>query len=167
MFDAEALPVPDLGLSCKACGYPLAGLMVRRCAECGRPFTMDEHVPTERGGGWPRLIAGGREVTGTAEDKALLERYGIPYMELVDPVRATLGPYGASGVVVWPLAVPREMYLEAVDLVRRVRLGEPMPEPPIGEAAEGEWICGGCGEEVPSGFAVCWNCGEERGANFG
>ena len=163
MFDPHALPVPDLGLACQQCGYPLAGLTEHRCPECGRTFNLDDHIPP---GDFPPLIAGGKEVRHTADVAALLRRYQIPFIETHDPIRDTLGPYGVGR---WhqpaPIAVPRELYFEAVDLIRRHALNEPMPEPPpqsaVGQPAA-DWTCPDCHEPVPGNFAICWNCNRHR-----
>lgn len=163
MFDPHALPVPDLGLACQGCGYPLAGLPSYRCPECGQTFTMDQHIPP---GDFPPLIAGGREVRNTAAVAALLRRYQIPYIETHDPIRDTLGPYGfGRSHQPAPIAVPRELYFEAVDLLRRQELGEAMPPPPShpgSDHPDDPWPCPACGEEVPGNFALCWNCGQTR-----
>jgi len=157
MFDPEALPVPDLGLSCKRCGYPLAGASAHRCPECGERFTLDEYVPR---GDWPALIAGGEEVRGTRRVIEILWAYQIPFMQLTDPLRSALS-------AAWPgaprrperIAVPRDRFFEAVDLMRRDQLGEPMPEPPARVQRSEDWDCAHCGETNPANFEVCWNCG--------
>ena len=41
-IDLAQLPVPDWGLVCPRCGYPLRGLPSHRCPECGRNY----HVPS-------------------------------------------------------------------------------------------------------------------------
>ncbi|MFW6060913.1 MAG: hypothetical protein ACODAQ_12100, partial [Phycisphaeraceae bacterium] len=152
-----ALPVPDLGLGCKRCGYPLAGLTEHRCPECGRPFTLEEYLPR---GDWPALIAGGEEVRATVETIRLLHTYQIPFVEMADPLQAALAH-------VWPavnrqaprLGVPRERYFEAIDLIRRQRFGEAMPQPPAPPERAEEWRCAQCDEVNPPNFEICWNCG--------
>lgn len=163
MFDPDAYPLPDLGLSCPQCGYPLANLTRHVCPECGRAFTLDECVPE---GEWPRLIAGGEEVRSSPDILALFKRYHVPYLELVDPVSAALsGIGGPSAERGRPVGVLRERYLETIDLIRRLRQNEPMPEPPDDSAqADVEWTCASCGETVPGTFDVCWQCGAERSA---
>ncbi|MFP4145211.1 MAG: hypothetical protein ACLFV3_08715 [Phycisphaeraceae bacterium] len=157
MFDPEQLPVPDLGFVCRGCGYPLAGLNQWECPECGRPFTLEEFIPR---GGFPLLIAGGEPVRATDEMVDLLELYQIPYIAAEDALESALGGVSlGSSRRRPPIAVPREQYLEAVDLVRRLRLDEPLPDPPL-RRSETEWTCPGCGEQNPANFDICWNCGE-------
>lgn len=156
MFDPNTLPVPDFGLACKACGYPLAGLSQHRCAECGQPFTLEEYLPK---GDWPPLIAGGESMRATAEVVELLRLYQIPYIEMSDPLRSIL-PYGfgTSEKRAGRVAVPRERYFEAIDLIRRVQLDEAMPQPPVAPQRVTDWQCEQCGETNPANFEICWNC---------
>ena len=157
MFDPDAIPVPDLGLACKQCGYPLAGLPAHRCPECGRPFTLEEYLPR---GDCPVLIADGQEVRGTKEIVELLWIYQVPFVEVSDPVRSAFAQ-------IWPamtraparIGVPRDRYFEAIDLIRRQRFDEPMPEPPAAVMRQNDWQCVKCDETNPSNFDVCWNCG--------
>lgn len=43
-IDIEQLPIPDWGLECPGCHYPLRGLPAHRCPECGRDLVMTELV---------------------------------------------------------------------------------------------------------------------------
>ena len=155
MFDPHALPVPDLGFVCRKCKYPLANLAEHRCPECGRAFTLEEYIPD---GPTPLLIAGGEQVRATAGVVELLRTYQIPYVEHTGPFEAMLGSIRlARREHGPPIGVPRDRYLEAIDLIRRQKLGEPMPEPPAPPTGE-DWTCAHCGEINPSNFDVCWNC---------
>lgn len=49
-FDVNQLPIPDWGLHCPKCSYPLRGLPSHRCPECGASLMMQEIVQT-----WTRL----------------------------------------------------------------------------------------------------------------
>jgi RNA polymerase subunit RPABC4/transcription elongation factor Spt4 len=162
MFDPHALPVPDLGLGCRKCGYPLASLTEHRCPECGRAFTLEEYIPS---GATPLLIAGGQQVRATNDIINLLRIYQIPFVERPGPFEAVLGSLRLTREDISPpIAVPRDQYLEAIDLIRRHWLDEPMPDPPLGagqpDAAgrQSDWACPHCGETNPPNFEVCWNC---------
>lgn len=48
--DFDRLPVPDFGLGCPNCNYPLAGLPSHRCPECGTAFDVRELIEP-----WTRL----------------------------------------------------------------------------------------------------------------
>ncbi len=37
-------PIPDIGLTCEECGYPLTGLTANRCPECGTAFSVREMI---------------------------------------------------------------------------------------------------------------------------
>ncbi|MEX0654069.1 MAG: hypothetical protein WD534_12055 [Phycisphaeraceae bacterium] len=158
MFDPDALPVPDLGLRCIDCGYPLAGLRRHQCPECGRAFTLHEYVPR---GDCPPLIANGKEVRAEVEVIGLLREYQIPYVELTEIMSAILG-----GALTYTrqrpprIGVPREDYLHAIDLLRRWELGELLPALPASAKRTHEWTCSHCQEVNPPNFEVCWNCGE-------
>ena len=49
-IDLNTLPIPDWGLICPKCRYPLVGLPAHRCPECGTEFDMADVVQT-----WHRL----------------------------------------------------------------------------------------------------------------
>lgn len=49
-IDLYQLPIPDWGVLCPQCSYPLVGLPAHRCPECGLKFDMGEVVQS-----WHRL----------------------------------------------------------------------------------------------------------------
>lgn len=151
-FDPESLPVPDLGLRCRKCGYGLAGLPRHQCPECGQTFTMDEMVPP---GDFPIVIFDGNELRGQPEVLNLLRRYRIPFIEVLGPAEAMYGLVatlqGRSRI-----AVPRASYFEVIDLLRRQALEEELPPPE--EQTFADWTCPACREDNPGTFGVCWNC---------
>ena len=49
-IDLNRLPIPDWGVLCSKCRYPLVGLPLHRCPECGTQFEMAELVKP-----WHRL----------------------------------------------------------------------------------------------------------------
>ncbi len=49
-IDIEQLPIPDWGLHCQSCGYPLKGLPEHRCPECGTRLDLPALLQT-----WMRL----------------------------------------------------------------------------------------------------------------
>jgi predicted amidophosphoribosyltransferase len=49
-IDLQQLPIPDWGLLCPKCRYPLKGLPSHRCPECGEPLDIPELVRS-----WTRL----------------------------------------------------------------------------------------------------------------
>lgn len=49
-IDIHQLPIPDWGLICPKCSYPLRGLPQHRCPECGQTLDMNALVQT-----WTRL----------------------------------------------------------------------------------------------------------------
>ncbi len=157
-FDPEALPVPDLGLLCRKCGYPLAGLSQHRCPECGRAFTMEEYIPP---GDFPFLIYDGKQVRPTPETIELLKQACIPYMHVMPPGDTVLKNMGYNpDKLRGHIAVPRELYFETIDLLRRRQLGEPIETPTAVE--QPDWTCPACSEENPGTFDMCWNCGRSH-----
>jgi hypothetical protein len=87
-FDPYALPVPDVGLLCMNCGYPLGGLPDHRCPECGRRFDIDEHIPS---GDFPTVIFNGKGIPLTEEIMGLMRAYRIPFMDALRHVDAGFG----------------------------------------------------------------------------
>ncbi|MEM6331783.1 MAG: hypothetical protein AAF823_00380 [Planctomycetota bacterium] len=157
-------PLPDLGLKCQSCAYPLAGVTKRVCPECGWAFELDDLIPE---GAFPPLIADGEMVRATDELEELMQAYDVPLVRMQDPLNDVFGntfipgvSQGSQGVRV---AVPRDRWLEAVDLVRRWRQNEELPLPPDPPDLDApDWTCPHCGEDNPGHFEVCWNCMSER-----
>jgi predicted amidophosphoribosyltransferase len=137
-------PVPELGLTCDTCDYPLRGLPGDRCPECGEPFDLAACIPP---GAWPSVPAGG----SATESQLLfhtLRAEGIPCtLEAVSETLSTL--YGLTRGCA--LRVPRAYYLDALHVIRRREATESPP-----------WTCPDCGEEVPGNFEVCWKCQTPR-----
>ncbi len=50
MVDIRQLPIPDWGLACPSCRYPLRGLPEHRCPECGTRFDIRDLIRP-----WTRL----------------------------------------------------------------------------------------------------------------
>ncbi|MEM6755919.1 MAG: hypothetical protein AAF586_02030 [Planctomycetota bacterium] len=156
-------PLPDLGLACRVCGYPLAGVTRLSCPECGDAFALDDYIPE---GAFPPLIADGQAVRYSADLAELFAAYHLPIVEMHDPIHMIFG----GGMVSWSdrtregaaVAVARERWLEAVDLIRRWRQDEELPAPPEPVEAGPDWACAACGEENPGHFQVCWNCTAPR-----
>ncbi len=160
MLDLHALPVPDLELRCRGCGYPLAHLPSHRCPECGLGFRLMDYVPE---GYMPVLGVDGQEVSATPQVKELLSTHGIHSHDARDSAGELIpGLLGGGGSDVWRrvVRVDRGDYLAAQDLIRRLRRGLPLPAPPphTDPVHVTDWACERCGEENPASFEVCWNC---------
>jgi len=137
-------PVPELGLTCANCDYPLRGLPGGRCPECGEPFDLAACVPS---GKWVPIPAGGNQPQAQLVFNALRTE-GIPcVLEFASDTLSTM--YGFSPAVL--LRVPREYYLDALHFIR----SRPEDQPPA-------WTCVQCGEEVPANFDLCWKCQSPR-----
>ncbi len=150
----------DFGLVCRHCEYPLGGVTRLMCPECGEAIELDDYIP---GGAMPPLYAEGKQVRLTDEIAAVFERYAIPYVEESSSwgllPGMTIGRLRERG----QLTVARTHYFEAIDLLRRMKLGEAMPpEPPSQESKEIDWTCPACTEDNPGNFEVCWSCGAEK-----
>lgn len=161
VFDPEELPLADFGLACAGCGYPLARLTRMSCPECGRAVDLGEYIPE---GAMPTLYSEGQPVRYTEAVAALLKLYAIPHVQMTDQAGLLPGLAVGGSRLAGPVAVARTHYFEAIDLLRRQKLGEPMPDPPPASGAiKGiDWACPACGEENPGHFEVCWNCGQEN-----
>lgn len=155
VFDPNQLPMPDLGILCHACGYPLAHVSAHRCPECGWKFTADDLVPP---GDFPPLYADGKPVRGTVDVLQMLKTYQVPFITQFDHADTVFGLIRTSRHVGDPISVPRNRYLEVVDLLRRKKQGEPMPPPPVYLTDGENWTCPQCREVNPPNFEICWNC---------
>lgn len=155
-FDPESLPVPDLGLRCLDCHYELTGLMTHRCPECGRNFTMDEHIPT---GDWPTVMVDGEAVYVSDPVLEILRAAQIPNLPVKQNSMTTYAvSRELSGVA--RLGVLRESYWDAVHLLTRFARGEPLDLPP--PCSDVNWSCKACGESNPGNFELCWQCNADR-----
>ena len=155
-FDPEALPVPDLGLRCLECQYQLTGLMSHRCPECGRPFTMDEHIPA---GDWPIVRVEGKVVLVTDAVMDIMWAAQIPNLPVT---QNAMSLYGLSKELAGPpqLSVARASYWDTVHLLTRHARGEALDlQPPVDAA---DWTCTTCNESNPGNFEVCWQCNDNR-----
>jgi hypothetical protein len=94
-IDLGQLPIPDWGLECPTCRYPLRGLPQHRCPECGLEFEMADVVRP-----WTRLRAPrftGRELP--VPDYGLACRAcGSPLAGAPQPACSTCGrPFDLEG----------------------------------------------------------------------
>jgi hypothetical protein len=146
---ARTRPVPDLGLICGKCEYPLKGLPGDRCPECGEAFSLTDFVPPEPWG----EVAGAATATEAVLMFSRLRSAGIPC--LLEDAKGVQGAHAADVMVGGPahkrLRVRRDYYLDAL-----AALSSPIDEP--GES----WTCPGCSEEVPGNFDICWKCQRAR-----
>ncbi|HRR84538.1 MAG TPA: hypothetical protein P5316_05955 [Phycisphaerae bacterium] len=146
---ARTRPVPQLGLECNGCGYPLRGLPGDQCPECGREFSLTDYIPPEPWG----EVAVGASATETMLIFSHLRSLGIPCM--ITEARGTLGARGTDvflGGVSKQLRVRRDYYLDALAAIAEAteKTGRP-------------WTCPNCSEEVPGNFELCWKCQHGRG----
>jgi len=142
-------PVPDLGLACGQCDYPLRGLPGDRCPECGEPFDLEDAIPPEP---WVE-VTGGASSTETMLVFSHLRSLGIPCM--LDDVAGSLGAKGADvilGDTRKRLRVRRDYYLDALAAITDATKEPGLP-----------WTCPNCSAEVPGNFEVCWKCQHSKG----
>ncbi|MFQ5502276.1 MAG: hypothetical protein ACE5EQ_08235 [Phycisphaerae bacterium] len=155
-FDPHTLPVPDLGLLCKRCRYPLASLPEHRCPECGTQFDVDDYIPP---GDTPVVIINGHEVRMNDSVIEVIRRARIPHLEELHPAETMPGLRQRSQRG-GRLAVPRGYYFQVIDLLRRYELFAELPPPPADPPPE--WTCPACNESNPGTFELCWNCSENH-----
>jgi len=141
-------PVPDLGLTCRNCDYPLRGLAADRCPQCGEAFDLAAFIPAEP---WVE-VAPGRSSTELSLIFMRLRAAGIPCARLDpnDPLESLFGSRGqAFGRA--SLRVRHDYYLDALHVLRTGP--DPDAEP---------WTCPKCHETVPGNFEICWKCQSPR-----
>lgn len=80
--DIHQLPIPDWGLQCPGCGYPLRGLPRHRCPECGREFEIAELISP-----WTRL----RDPRFTGAELPLPD-FGLPCPACGRPLAGATAP---------------------------------------------------------------------------
>jgi len=154
-FDLYALPTPDLGLRCRICGYPLAGLGAHRCPECGTTFDYEEFVPP---GDFPMLIFDGKEAVLTPDVADTLRRAKIPFIELIGPAESMYGLHSVTHSKS-RFGVPRNLYFDAVYFLREAQRGA---FPLMDDSTLPDWVCPRCREENPGTFELCWKCEAPR-----
>ena len=155
------LPVPDLGLHCRQCSYPLRGLPSHVCPECGTTFDPAALLGTE-----PALrVCPVESEVEYAHVKSVLEARGIPHLlETTDVLGDTLKMRVASRRTVGRVTVPREYYFDALFWLRRAAeadrscCSDECEQAPAPDQTGSEWACPNCAEAVPAGFDMCWNC---------
>lgn len=166
-FTGFELPVPDFGLLCSACEYPLHGLTRRVCPECGTEFD-----PARILGDEPTLQAClvNSEVEHAMAASALQARSVPHVLESPDPLAQTFGVSLGRRRNVGRVMVPREFYFDALFWLRRSTETDPPVEfsqEPDADATDAnssrDWLCPQCRESVPGEFDMCWNCCGPRG----
>ncbi|MGE0481149.1 MAG: hypothetical protein AB7Q17_11820 [Phycisphaerae bacterium] len=152
-FAGRELPIPDWGLHCGDCRYPLRGLPTHTCPECGAELHPEQARPR---GVWflvepqqhPGLIAPVVEM--------MLARERIPYVAVDQQgiLEITLG----SRMIGARLFVACEFFLDFCWHVRRLQ--EQLARDAV--VGRSTWRCAHCGEDVPGHFELCWNCQTPR-----
>jgi predicted amidophosphoribosyltransferase len=160
-FSGFELPVPDFGLVCAGCKYPLQGLSRHVCPECGREFNPEKVLGEE-----PTLqVCLIHSEVEHAAAVSVLELRGIPNMlESPDPIAQTFSMSLGRKRQVGRLMVPREFYFDAIFWLRNSANSacderDGCEKDSLSEAEETEdWHCSQCDESVPAEFTMCWNC---------
>lgn len=152
-FTGHELPLPDFGLSCRACGRPLAGAPTRRCPHCGVAFEPEAVRPHRRWFLIDEALCGDVPLAGL---ESLLAAERVPYTRAHGKLLSEI--YGVTQTIGSRLLVPREFFFELLWLIRRAAEDIERVRQQPGE----EWICPRCGEVVPDHFDVCWNCEYRR-----
>lgn len=141
--DIWQLPIPDWGLTCSECGYPLDGLPAHRCPECGVAVDMRERVRP-----WTRV----RPPRFTGRDLPIPE-WGLACSGCGRPLAGAPSwqcPGCGRVADVGSLRPPGEWFVLDAELCRGIPMssvqallaGEHVPHLPIGEKSLGE-IYGG------------------------
>ena len=149
-FTGEELPLPDFGLSCAACGEPLAGATARACPQCGEPFDPESLRPPRKWFILDAELCGSLPIPGV---QALLAADMVPYAPMQE--KSVREIFGGHGITFSRLRVPSEFYFEVLWLLQRAR--REMEQARAAAGAD-DWTCSSCGEENPGHFEVCWNC---------
>ncbi len=150
VYTGHERPLPDFGLSCEHCRYPLAGATQDVCAHCGERFDVHGFRVT---GGWVNLVPllSHFPMHTRANAQGILYQDQVPFLKDNAMLNTTLGinlGLGRRG-----LRVPKEFVFDA--LAALARADEPS------EITE-DWQCPACACDVPAGFDVCWNCMESH-----
>ncbi len=149
------LPLPDFGLLCRACQYPLAGAPTRQCPSCNAEFDPEAICPTRKWFIIDQEMSGEVALAGL---EALLAAEYVPYTHARGKQLSEI--YGVKQIIGSRLLVPREFFFEVLWLIRRAAKDIQHVHQQPGKP----WTCPNCGEEVPDHFNVCWNCEQPREA---
>ena len=147
-FTGAESPFPDLGLSCAACGQPLAGAERAACPGCKQAFDARLLRPAKT---WFSVEPEMHRPLPVQMVESILVAEQVPCM-----VREGRS---AFGVAWWQLMVPSEFYFEFLWLIRRARQ---QIESERARNHDRRWQCAHCNESNPDGFEVCWNCQTAR-----
>lgn len=153
-YTGEELPLPDFGLSCAACGEPLAGATSRACPQCAEPFDLQVLRPRRDWFVLDQVMCGPVPVPGV---QAVLAAELVPHFPVEE---RTVGEiYCGHSMLYNGLRVAGEFYFEVLWLLTRARR-----EMEQVRAAGGtrNWTCPHCGEENPGNFELCWNCARAK-----
>ncbi|MEW6251385.1 MAG: hypothetical protein AB1716_12115 [Planctomycetota bacterium] len=149
------LPIPDWGLVCLECRYPLRGLPTHRCPECGTRFDLET---LRAAGEWFTLDAGMCPDLPFTHVLGLLQSEYVPHIP--QPGRSVGQVYGLQpqDMPITRVKVATEFYYEVLWLIRGLR--EQLAASRA--AARKTWRCAHCGEKNPGSFEVCWSCETDR-----
>lgn len=156
-FTGRELPFPDFGLACSECESPLAGARLQSCPGCGKPFDPGGYLPRDE---WFEVEGWMLGTISHPIAEMILLQEQVPHHVQEGKTAIAMG-YAR-------LLVPAEFFFEFLWLMRenekrslsekdrdRDDEEQDVPQP-------GDWVCAGCGERSPDGFAVCWNCQTPR-----
>jgi len=148
-FTGRERPLPDFGLCCRGCEWPLAGATGNTCPHCFMIFDPSEVIPP---GDWiniSKFIP--RSIRSMAA--GVLYQDGVPY--LVDNADLTWIYGGNVPFIPGTLRVPREFFFDALHALSAAA------EQTSADAGE-DWTCPACRESVPGDFDICWSCNTPR-----
>lgn len=150
IFTGLERPLPNFGLCCLRCDWPLAGASRNTCPHCGQFFDPSEAIPP---GDWVNIsdFIIPRSIQSMAA--GVLYQDGVPY--LVDNAGLTWVYGGAMPFIPGTLRVPREFFFDALHALTAAA------EQPSASTGP-DWTCPACKEPVPAAFDICWSCNTPR-----
>jgi predicted RNA-binding Zn-ribbon protein involved in translation (DUF1610 family) len=157
-FTGDELPFPDFGLTCAACGAPLAGAPDHTCPDCGEPFDAQALRPRREWFIIDASLCGSLPVAGV---QSVLAAEAVPHVPVDEKSVGEI--IGGHGALHDRLRAPSEFYFEVLWLLQKARKEV---ERVRGAGGRPDWRCSHCGEENPGHFEVCWNCERIHGSEL-